>query len=173
MTLRRLGVVIAVLAVLVTFASVQGLLAAEANISVTPDTYDFDYGPVGVCGPPVDFTISNDGDATLSVLDVISSDPSVFEVICSTPATVATGATAGALIAFCPGAAQDYVGTVTFVSNDPDGDFVVNVTGTGIPPAISVTPDTYDFDYGPVGVCGAPVDFTIANGGHGDLVVTD
>jgi len=166
--MRKLTVVFAAFVIIV---AAQGLLAAEPDISVTPDPYDFDYGIVGTC-LPADFTLANNGDATLSVLDVISSDPAVFEVVFSTPATIASAATANVSIGFCPAALIDYEGTVTFVSNDPDGDFVLNLTGTGVPPDISVTPDTYDFDYGIVGTC-LPADFTLANNGHGDLVVSD
>ena len=167
--MRKLMVVFAVLAVVF---SAQILLADVApDISVTPLDYDFGYGPIGSC-LPAHFTLANNGNATLSVLDVVSSDPAVFEVSFSTPATVASGATADVLIAFCPAAATDYTGTVTFVSNDPDGNFVVNVSGTAIPPDISVTPESYDFGYGPVGSC-HPADFVVSNLGHGDLVVSD
>ncbi len=168
MSMRKLTVV---LAAFVMVVAAQGLLAAEPDISVTPDTYDFGYGDIGSC-LPADFTLANNGNATLSVLNVISSDPVVFEVIFSTPATVASAATQNVVIAFCPQAQTDYAGTVTFVSNDPGGDFVVNVSGTGVPPRISVTPDTYDFDYAPPGSC-LPADFILANLGHGDLVVTN
>ncbi|MBN2209202.1 MAG: choice-of-anchor D domain-containing protein [Candidatus Coatesbacteria bacterium] len=163
---------VAVLATVAVIMSAQVLLAADPDISVSPDTYDFGYGIVGVCLPS-NFTLANDGDATLSVLDVISSDPAVFHVAFSTPATVASNATMNVIISFCPAAEADYTGTVTFVSNDPDeSNFVVNLSGTAVPPDISVTPDTFDFGYGIVGAC-LPGNFIIANNGHGDLVVTD
>jgi len=168
MSMRKLVVVLAAVTLIM---SAQVLLADDHDIFVVPDTYDFGYGSVGSC-VPANFTLCNDGNATRSVLDVVSSDPAVFEVTFSTPATLASDATMNVVIAFCPAAQADYVGTVTFVSDDPAGEFVVNLSGTAVPPDIYVTPQTYNFGYGVVGVC-LPGNFILANEGHGDLEVTD
>ena len=76
--------------------------------------------------------IENVGDAELTITAVTVSGPEgVYTVATEAPLTLAPGAKATIAVAMTPTGAGPVAGTLTFASNDPDGDVVVPVTGEG------------------------------------------
>ena len=73
---------------------------------------------------------------------------------------------------FGPVAEGEHNGTITFSSDDPDGDLVVNLTGVGVLPAAEIMVDAEGHDFGAVMV-GESADwaFNISNVGGDDLTV--
>jgi hypothetical protein len=86
---------------------------------------------------------------------------------------VEPGGAATFTVTFEPLTAGDVSTRILIPSNDPDEPQVaVNLSGTGIAPAIQVTPETYDFGSLYIG-CENAAPITIKNIGNADLVVSD
>ena len=119
-------------------------------------------------------TISNTGNADLSVTDISSSD-SHFTVS-STSFTVAAGGHQAVAVRFNPTSKGDKSALLTVVSNDPDrGNLKVSIAGTGTQsPKPKITLSSSDLVFGDIKV-DQSLDriFSISNVGNADLSVTD
>ncbi|MBK5291322.1 MAG: choice-of-anchor D domain-containing protein [Acidobacteriia bacterium] len=119
------------------------------SIDVSPASLDFGAVTTGQTKDLV-LTVRNNGNATLTVNSVTSSNPRFAMVVLSTPFNVGAGSLQYAIIRFSPTSAGLQTGTVTIASNDPATPSVtINVTGTGAGsaqgPIIEVTPASLDF----------------------------
>ncbi|WP_440237989.1 glycoside hydrolase family 9 protein [Cytophaga sp.] len=100
--------------------------------------YDFSATLQGTQSNPVVFTIKNTGTAPLTLGTpavtgpfLISSGPSV--------SSVPAGGSATFSVKFIPVATGAATGTINFPDNAADSPFILNLSGTGVQPAISVS----------------------------------
>ncbi len=96
-------------------------------------------------------TLMNTGQDDLEVED-IQVTPDVFFIADSvdTDFTLEPGESVTYTVTFMPDAVQEYTGTFTVISDDPDGDVSATLTGEGIAaPAIAVNPDELEFQLNP------------------------
>jgi len=120
------------------------------------------------------FTVSNVGNAPLDVSDVVLSAGNAFEVVGPEfQFTLDPGDSTTVDVAFAPLVADEDIGLVEVLSNDPDGDnSTVDLLGYGLLPDLEITPESYAFgDY--FVPCGESVELTLTNVGDEDLEVTD
>jgi Abnormal spindle-like microcephaly-assoc'd, ASPM-SPD-2-Hydin len=105
------------------------------EIAVAPADVDFGDVNVGTTGSTI-VTVSNVGDAPLSVSGVAlwpTGGPFAITTAPALPATVAPGGTLDVPLAFSPTATGVRSGTLTLTSNDPDeGTVQVPFTGRGV-----------------------------------------
>lgn len=102
----------------------------QPNITVNPNSLNFGNVAVG-SNNSLSVTVSNDGQADLSVTNVILSN-NVFTYSGNTSFTLAPGANSQLTIQFKPLNAVTYYGTLKIVSNSPGEDTVtVTLSGEG------------------------------------------
>ncbi len=118
------------------------------------------------------FTVSNTGNAALSISS-ISSSASAFTVS-PTSFSVAAGGNQTVTVTFAPSAATSYSGTITINHNASGSPTTVSVTGTGVvapAPAISVSPSPLTFGSITVGAS-SQQSLTISNTGTAALSIS-
>jgi len=133
-------------------------------------------------GSPISkvFTITNNGDATLS-LSGLSSGSSAF-TISGFPFSVAAGSSANFTVTFKALNAGTYNSQYSFGTSDPQfPSFNLNVQATGVGPAMTVTDpggavvpngSTYAYGSTPQGVSTSRL-FTISNSGNAALTISN
>ena len=135
----------------VRFVTAQVGQPTDPDIHVTPTGLAFGDVQVGSSGR-LTLTISNRGDANLSVTSLTSSNGR-FTVSSGAPLSISAGGQQSVTVTFSPVAAGAQSGTLTILSNDPDeASVAVSVSGTGIAqPGGNVIYET-DFSDFPAGV---------------------
>jgi len=119
-------------------------IAALPSITVEPpDELDFGQAFPGAC-KPMNIIIGNTGYGDLYITNIYSDNP-YFTDIYPTDAVVASGATISVMIAFCPEQIGPTTGTLTIVSNDPSGSYVLGLAGECVLPGIGVSETSHDF----------------------------
>ncbi len=101
----------------------------------------------------VDFTIQNSGNADLTGVQVTKSGANAdqFQITTQPVTTVVGGQTTVLVVDFVPTTAGAKTATIQITSNDPDeGTFVINLTGTGKPPAAGEDGYRYKLSSAPV-----------------------
>ena len=150
----------------------------EPDIAVDPTSIDF--GDViaydEVAAPPAEevavVTVTNEGQIDLHINDVYLEEASgPFSIGALSSVLIQPGGSAQLTVTFNPREAGDLTNTIYFVSDDPDeGTVQVQLNGTGIAPAIELSPTEYDFGTLYVGCEGEQI-FTISNVGTAPLEV--
>jgi hypothetical protein len=106
------------------------------------------FGPV-CTGSWVDqmLTIDNSGFGPLAISNITSSSPDFLApTVASYPLSVEVGGSIEVVLRFAPGSAGPKTGTITVTSNDPASPHLIEVTGTGEAPRLSiVVPNSGDF----------------------------
>ncbi len=143
------------------------------DINVTPAQLAFGDVTIGNT-PNRTLTISNTGNADLTVTSAVVTGAG-FTAPAFNNVTITPGNNATLTVTFAPTAVQNYTGTVTINSNDPDeGVVTVPLSGNGVEqehPDIDVTPMELDFGTVIIGNT-SDLDLIIANVGDLDLTVT-
>ena len=105
----------------------------EPDIATSVTELNFGEVNVGV-QLTINLPIQNTGDAELQITNIVSdTDEITFSP--AAPFQVAAGEEELWQVRFMPTMAQEYSGTITITSNDPDeGSYVVTVNGTGVQP---------------------------------------
>ena len=171
-------------------ASVTVSVSGNGTVPAAPDislsATELSFGDVTVGQPSAQtLTISNAGNAYLSVTNIISTDPQVTVSLASF--SVSPGGSQQVTLTYTPSGAVDLSATLLIQSNDPDeGTLTIALSGTGVQPPPSPTPDISlsstsisfgsveigkSYDDLTVGDSGTEV-FTLSNVGTADLVVS-
>lgn len=153
-------------------AGVSGLPSATwaaQQIAVDPTSYDFGDLLVGETSTAATFSVTNEGDATLTISELlvgvgfaIQSEDCV--------GTLGVGAGCTVEVQFLPFSGGTYSETLQITSDDPsNGVLTVDLSGTGVKPDISVSPLSINFGNVGVGSTSAPGTVTVQNGGNAGL----
>lgn len=159
---------------------VQADLDEDGVPDIAVDPTSIDFGDViaydEVAAPPAEevavVTVTNQGDIDLHIEDVyLEEESGPFSIGALSSVLIQPGGSAQLTVTFNPREAGDLTNTIFFVSDDPDeGTVEVLLNGTGIAPAIELSPTEYDFGTLYVGCEGEQV-FTISNVGTAPLEV--
>jgi uncharacterized repeat protein (TIGR01451 family) len=118
------------------------------NVALSSNTAGFANQPINVAATPLPVTVTNSGDAPLTISSIALTGASVFSLGTSTspcpvaPATLAVGAQCVIEVGFTPTQFVASTGTITITDNGPmaNSTQVINVTGAGAAPlTVSVT----------------------------------
>lgn len=140
-------------------------------ISVLPLTINFGNQQVGLSSAPQNITISNTGNAVLTINSIGTAAPFSVQAP-ALPTTVQPGTSLVVTAQFTPQAAGAASGTITIGSNDANNPSVkVTVSGTGTAgPSVSVAPSPLNL--GTVALGGnAQATVTITNSGNAALTL--
>lgn len=156
----------------VYYEAIQAGLLSGANISVAPTTVDFGSVPLTTTGGPRQITITNIGDATLTVSAITSPAGDFSLSVPPLPAIIPSLGSVTLTATFTPAGLGTQNSSFTITSDAVNSPVVaVDLTGTGVS-NITVDPLSVDFGTVPVGQTAGPVAVTIQNPGTVDLTVS-
>lgn len=149
-----------------------GYTYAFGNLVVGPTVYD-------------EIRIFNNGTADLIISDFVLSNTTDFSTLfvgpnIPPPITVPPGSFYDLIIGYTP-TVGSATGTVTIESNDPDGDCIINLTGSGYIPAPELNLQTsstnracgYTHNFGSISTSSSgTVALTIQNTGTADMTIS-
>jgi len=142
-----------------------------ALVVLAPSTLTFSSIPVGSSSVAQTITLTNSGNATLSINSVqIAGD---YTQTNNCPATLSASSTCAINVTFTPTASGSRTGTVTISDSVPGNPQTVALAGTGtaLAPVVSLTPATLAFTSVSVGTSAAAKTTTLANNGNAALAI--
>ena len=121
-----------------------GTSAPVGHLTLNPSTLTF--GNVLVGGSNVlSATVTNSGQGAVHISQVFASGAGFSETGLATPATLAAGQSTQVQVTFAPTATGVVGGTVGITSDAPGAAPGLALSGTGVQPAISVSPASISF----------------------------
>ena len=144
----------------------------QPTVSLTPATHDFGNVVVGQTSQ-YGFTLTNTGTAplTISGLSFTGTNATQFKQTNNCGTTVNIGLSCTITVTFAPTRSGPLSATLNLSDNAPSRVQTVLLTGTGLQPAVSLTPATYNFGNVMVGQTSA-YGFTLTNTGTAPLAIT-
>ena len=153
-----------------------GVQAAAPQAALTPATGNFNSIAAGTTSAPISFTLTNAGNAALSITSfgISGANSSSFLQGASTcGASLAAGASCTIAISFAPTSAGTFTATLSVI--DAVGTQTASLTGTGtaVPaPQAALTPATANFGNVTTGTASSVQPFTLTNTGNAALTIS-
>lgn len=118
----------------------------EPRVTLSPGTLNFSAPqPLGTNSTALNVTVSNPGTDTLAIASITPAGPFQTSGL-PTPASIDAGTSASFQVTFLPVTEGPVMGTVTVASDAANApSATVNLTGTGVAPALTATPASVDF----------------------------
>ena len=143
-----------------------------ALVVLAPSTLTFSSIPVGSSSVAQTITLTNSGNAALSISSIqIAGD---YTQTNNCPATLSASSTCAITVTFTPTASGSRTGTVTISDSVPGNPQTVALAGTGtaLAPVVSLTPTSLAFTSVSVGSSAAAKTTTLANNGNTALSIS-
>jgi hypothetical protein len=139
-------------------------------VVVLPPIPPFPAQPVCTTSAPQSITLCNMGDVPLTIAGIsVTGD---FAQTNGCPSSLAPGTCCTLNITFHATAPGTRTGTLTISSNAPSSPHTATLTGTGIAPAVTLTPPSLSFSDQRVGTPSAPQTVALTNSGNATLAIT-
>jgi hypothetical protein len=156
-------------------ATVTVTAATAPVASVSPASLTFSNQPVGTTSASQPVTLSNTGNAALTITSIGTNTNFGQTNNCGT--SVAASGSCTINVTFTPTATGPLTGTLTITDNSngvAGSTQTVNLTGTGTPtaPVAAVSPASLTFSNQPVGTTSASQPVTLSNTGNAALTIT-
>ncbi len=151
---------------------VTGITEDEVCVlSADPEMYDFGDSPVQELPLEASVRLLNDGGAPCQIQGLSLSEGLRFEVGALGTVLIPPGQETTFRLEYLPQTAGLDIDTVLVDSNDPESPTLeIPVQGTGLAPAIDISPAEYDFGSLYIG-CDSQVELVVSNIGNMPLVV--
>ncbi len=137
-----------------------------------PPSFPFGNQQFGTTSAPQAITLSNLAQVPLSISSIVMSGDFAETDTCIPPGTVAPGASCVINATFTPSAVGPRSGTITVTDNAPGSPQVVNLSGTGVGPVVTLGSPVLSFGNLVVG-SSATQAVTLANSGTGVLSISN
>ena len=144
-------------------------VAATVTLSASPATLNFGNINAGSSSSQT-VTLTNSGNSTVTISQVTVNAANFTATGITAPSTLAAGQSTPMNVTFSPTSTENVTGNIT-VSSSQGASAVVAVSGSGVQPAISITPASFNF--------GSIVDgqtksqsFTVTNTGTAALTIS-
>ena len=156
-----------------------GLPIPVAQLQLSTSSLSFASTVLKTSASPQTLTLSNLGNAVLTIAGMSLADTADYSLASTCGATLAAGASCAVTITFSPQTTGPLPSALTLTDSSglPSGvgQQIVVLSGTGLPvpmPQASVTPTTVLFGAVPIGSTSAPQVLTLQNTGTAALVVS-
>lgn len=116
----------------------NGTTASQGLLSISPSSLTFPSQYVGTTGLPQSVTLTNTGNASLSITNVTVS-PSDFGILNTCQSSLAANASCVIGVFFDPTTSGSRTGTLTITDSAPDSPQTVSLSGTGQDFSMSTT----------------------------------
>ncbi|HUU12541.1 MAG TPA: choice-of-anchor D domain-containing protein [Terriglobia bacterium] len=143
---------------------------AAPALEISPASLSFGEQSVGTTGAGQTITLRNVGDALLTFSSISTSDDFAQSNICGQSLAVDSGCSMA--VTFTPLTPGTIAGAVTIVDNAPGSPHVVALNGTGLGPAVSVSPAFLVFGDQLVEATSSPQTLTLTNAGNRPLEIS-
>ncbi len=144
---------------------VTAVLPAAPGMVLSPTAVTFPSQQVGTPSASVTITVTNNGNASLSVTSVVASGDFVETDQCS-GTVVSPGGSCPVAVSFVPSATGTRTGVLTVYGNVPGGQATATLSGVGTAPAsVVLTPTSLAFGSLNVGSTSAAQNITVSNTG--------
>ncbi|MGA8431139.1 MAG: choice-of-anchor D domain-containing protein [Candidatus Sulfotelmatobacter sp.] len=156
--------------VLGCFAS---LAAAQPVVSLSPTSLAFGNDQVGT-GISLPVTLTNTGNATLTIkkIQIAGANGSDFTQTNTCGTSVAAGANCTFTVVFDPSWTGARVGSLTITDNASPTTQTVNLTGTGLAPAVQFSPSSLTFADQTLSTSSTSQSITLTNNGQTALTIS-
>jgi hypothetical protein len=142
-------------------------------VSLSATSLTFTSQLLGSTSAPQAVTLTNNGNAPLTISRIVVTGDFALTHNCPlAPATLAAVARCTINVTFTPTAAGARGGAVTITDNASGSPHTVSLTGTGIGPAVSLSPTSLSFGNQPVGATSAAQTVTLTNSGTNTLNIS-
>jgi hypothetical protein len=179
---RRKAVILATacLAMALAFPSCGGgnielVFTSTAGFSLSSTSINFASQGVGSTSSPLSATLTNVGNATLTLISVqvTGSNAGDFTLTNNCGSSLAASAQCTLAFTFAPSAAGTRTASVVFTDNAAGSPQMVALSGTGtVPTGVSLSPTTLSFGTQPVATTSAAQTITLNNGGSATLSIS-
>ncbi|MEM1082363.1 MAG: choice-of-anchor D domain-containing protein, partial [Pseudomonadota bacterium] len=146
----------------------------EAQVGFTPSTLDFGDQVISTDGESLVMQLENIGDGTLSI-DSIAAVSSPFtrenDTCGDPPKFLAPGESCELQYRFDPDVIGAVLEHVSVLTNSPDSPDTLTLTGHGISPSLSISPNHLEFGDVPISSPSTPVTVLIESNGLTDLCI--
>lgn len=154
------------------------LTGSGTVVSLSPPSIVFSDQTVGTVSAPVPVTLTNTGSSALTITSIASPYKLQFLQTnnCipsgSSSGTVAGGGSCTINISFAPQIKGTVSSTMNVTDNGGGSPQLVNVTGTGLAPVVSLSPGSVTFSSQAVGTTSSSQIVTLSNTGNATLNIT-
>jgi hypothetical protein len=144
------------------------------GVSLSPTSLTFSSQNVGTTSAAQSVTLSNTGNAALSISSIAVSGTNAgdFAQTNSCGSSVAAGANCTINVTFTPTATGTRSASVAVTDNASGSPQTVPLTGTGTAPVVSLSPTSLTFSSQNVGTTSAAQSVTLTNTGNGALSIS-
>jgi len=146
--------------------------AASGTLTATPTSASFGGVPVGTANTQT-FQLKNTGWGSLTISSVTINGAGFSMSGVPTPVTVAAGMSIAVSVRFAPTAATSYSGKIIMLSNGSDPTLTINVSGTGLGAARTLSLSSTGLSFGNEIVGGtSALDVTVKNTGNSSVLIS-
>ncbi len=139
-------------------------------VTLSPTSLTFASQLVGTVSPTQTIILTNSGVSTLTITSIVVSGDYGIASACSV--LIPAGGKCSIIVSFAPSAAGTRTGTVSVTDNAPGSPQTVSLTGTGIAPAVSLSPTSLTFPTQLVSTTSSGQTVTLTNTGTAALTVS-
>ncbi len=126
---------------------------------------------VGTTSAPQTVTLTNMQSVPLNIASIVATGNYSESDTCVSNSPIAAGGTCTISVTFKPATSGTLTGQVTVTDDAPGGFQVVNMTGTGAAPAVTLAPTSLKFSGVLTGSTSAAKAVTLTNSGFGPLTI--
>jgi hypothetical protein len=141
-------------------------------VTLSATSLDFGSQPIGTPSAPQSVIITNTGTASLTISSINGSPDFPRTENCPIGRAMAVGASCTSTLTFTPTGVGLREGTLTIASDAPGSPHLVNLSGTGVGPAVTLSANTLHFADQPLGTTTAPQTVTLTNSGNAPLTIS-
>ncbi|MGO9272915.1 MAG: choice-of-anchor D domain-containing protein, partial [Terriglobia bacterium] len=154
--------------------SLTGTGVGQPAVNLNPASVAFGNQPVGTTSPAQTVTLSNPGNATLSITSIgfTGPNPRQFAQNNTCGATLSAAAQCTISLTFTPTVAFSPSANLTVTDNTSGSPHNVSLTGTGTGPTASLSPTSIAFGNQSVGTTSSAQTVTLTNKGNLTLSIT-
>jgi hypothetical protein len=154
--------------------STEVVATPTAGFSLSSTSIDFASQGVGTASAPQSATLTNVGNASLSLssVEVAGSDAADFTLTNNCGSSLAPSDQCTVTVTFKPSSAGTRTASIVFADNAPSSPQKVSLSGSGIAPSVSLSTTSLSFGSQPVALTSAVETVTLTNTGSAPLGIT-
>ena len=159
----------------ILFCSIVPLAGALPVVSLSPTSINFGNQAEGITSSPVPVTLTNTGNATLTITNIKMIGPNAadFAQTNNCGGSVAAGANCTINVTFTPLKGGPRTGTLQITDNATGSPQKVALSGTGLAPAVTFVPQYLNFGTQTIGSTSASQTITVTNIGQAPLLISN
>ncbi len=160
---------------LISFLVVSNVLAAQPSVGLNPSSLSFANQLVGSPSSPQQVTLTNTGNASLSItkIKISSGNSGDFSQTNNCGSSLKANASCTINVTFTPAKLGNLSSDLSITDNASGSPQLVPVSGVGAAPAVTLSPANLTFSGVPIGSSSSPASITVTNSGTATLTIAN